>query len=108
MQHGLPPGAHTSRSLTRGYELLLAPKAQPCCNAHPEMCREAWVLLTPHPGVSMGGWSPAFSLLSSITVIRWGQTGSRGYFPDPSRETEVPCHCYRHGAPGPLLCPQLE
>lgn len=33
------------------------------------------------------------------TVIRWGWTGSRGHFPDPFCRTEVPCHCYQHGAP---------
>lgn len=35
------------------------------------------------------------------TVIRQGQMGRRGRFPDPFRETEVPCHRYRRGAAGP-------
>lgn len=49
MQHGLPPGTHTSRSLVLGCELPIMSKAQPWGDACPEQFRNFLPLALGHP-----------------------------------------------------------
>lgn len=59
MQHGLPPGTHTSRSLVLGHELPTMSKAQPWGDACPEQFRGR---PAPCPWALTESRSPAFSL----------------------------------------------